>query len=316
MRLKNRVATVVRSHAEVLGVLSLIDPHQHAGDAQLEALEYASTLLAMELSYRRSLAEQELALRRELVDDLLGGTDASGAYARAAALGHDLHGPQHAVLVYHPHATDTTLAAAARQAATALHLRYLHGRHDGMVVLLVDNRPDPSAFYAAISDRLGDDATVIGIGSPCQDPTEIPESVAKAGRALNLRLHSSDPPGASAYDELGFYRLVDAAQHSGAVEDYVHEWLGALLEYDENKNSDFVATLSEYLERGGNYDETAAALHIHRSTLRYRLARIGEVTGYDLRDVDTRFNLHAATRAWRFLRPRPSKRGDAGRLGR
>lgn len=46
---------------------------------------------------------------------------------------------------------------------------------------------------------------------------------------------------------------------------------------------------------------SSAALYIHRSTLRYRLARIGELTHYDLRDVDHRFNLHAATRAWRFL---------------
>ncbi|BCZ20291.1 hypothetical protein MTY59_01460 [Mycobacterium senriense] len=59
--------------------------------------------------------------------------------------------------------------------------------------------------------------------------------------------------------------------------------------------------MSDYLECGGNYDESAAALHIHRSTLRYRLARIAELTGYDLRSVDTRFNLHAATRTWRFL---------------
>jgi len=36
--------------------------------------------------------------------------------------------------------------------------------------------------------------------------------------------------------------------------------------------------------------KSAAALHIHRSTLRYRLARIAELTGHDLRKVDTRFN--------------------------
>jgi hypothetical protein len=38
-----------------------------------------------------------------------------------------------------------------------------------------------------------------------------------------------------------------------------------------------------------------------RSTPRYRLARIGALTGYDLRNLNVRFNLHAATRAWRFL---------------
>jgi sugar diacid utilization regulator len=303
MRVKERVAILVRSRAAVLGVLSLVDPELRAQNEQVEALEYASTILAMELSRRRSLAEMELALRRELLDDLLKGTDAADAYARAEALGHDLHGPHYVVLVHYPHVTQTVLAAAVCRAATALRLRFLHGRHGGMVVLLVDERPDPQALHEAISARLGNTGAVIGIGTRCQSPADFPESLAKAHRALNIRLHSATPQGASAYDELGFYRLVDAAQSGGAVEDYVREWLGALLDYDERKNSDFVATLSHYLECGGNYDETAAALHIHRSTLRYRLARIGELTGYDLRDVDTRFNLHAATRAWRFLNP-------------
>ena len=52
--------------------------------------------------------------------------------------------------------------------------------------------------------------------------------------------------------------------------------------------------------------------HIHRSTLRYRLARVAELTGHDLRKVDTRFNLHAATRAWRFLNPTADPQPGAG----
>src|SRR6202171_3541658 len=124
-----------------------------------------------------------------------------------------------------------------------------------------------------------------------------------ARRAMSIRLRSVSPEGAAAFDELGFYRLIDAAHGGGEVESFVREWLGTLLDYDDSKNSELVMTLSDYLECGGNYDESAAALHIHRSTLRYRLARIAELTGHDLRKVDTRFNLHAATRAWRFLNP-------------
>ena len=40
---------------------------------------------------------------------------------------------------------------------------------------------------------------------------------------------------------------------------------------------------------------------IHRSTLRYRLRRIRELTGHELGAVDTRLNLHIATRAWQLL---------------
>jgi DNA-binding PucR family transcriptional regulator len=97
--------------------------------------------------------------------------------------------------------------------------------------------------------------------------------------------------------------LVDAAHTVGVADEYVRQWLGALIDYDEAKNSDLVHTLCQYLECGGNYDESANALHVHRSTLRYRLGRIADLTGFDLRNVDTRFNLHAATRVWRFLSP-------------
>ncbi len=110
---------------------------------------------------------------------------------------------------------------------------------------------------------------------------------------------------ASDYDELGFYHLVDAAHTVGVADEYLRRWLGVLLDYDGAKNADLVHTLSHYLECGGNYDESAAALDVHRSTLRYRLGRIADLTGFDLRDNDTRFNLHAATRVWRFITPEP-----------
>ena len=80
--------------------------------------------------------------------------------------------------------------------------------------------------------------------------------------------------------------------------------MGALLDYDQKKNSTLVLTLSHYLECGGSYEESAAALHIHRSTLRYRLGRIREITQLDLNDVDSRLNLHVATRAWQVLQGR------------
>jgi hypothetical protein len=126
---------------------------------------------------------------------------------------------------------------------------------------------------------------LIGIGSRSEVPGDIPQSFADARRALAIRLHSATPQGASAYDELGFYRLIYAAHRGGAVEDYVRQWLGTLLDYDHNKNSELVSTLAEYFEHGGNYNESAAALHIHRSTLRYRLDRIRQLTNYDIRDV-------------------------------
>ena len=87
-----------------------------------------------------------------------------------------------------------------------------------------------------------------------------------------------------------------------AMESFVHDWLGALMDYDAVHGAPLVTTLCEYLDSGGSYDVSARALSVHRSTLKYRLKRIREVSGHDLGIPDTKFNLQLATRAWRTLR--------------
>jgi sugar diacid utilization regulator len=49
------------------------------------------------------------------------------------------------------------------------------------------------------------------------------------------------------------------------------------------------------------YCGSSYALNIHRSTLRYRLGRIRDISGHDLQDVDTRLNLHLATRVFGMI---------------
>jgi DNA-binding PucR family transcriptional regulator len=141
----------------------------------------------------------------------------------------------------------------------------------------------------------------VGVGGRCETPGDFPRSSREAFVALGVRQASRQPAGVTTYDSLGIYRILAGGQHNAEVEGFVREWLGPLLDYDDAHGAELVKTLSTYLECGGNYDETADGLAIHRSTLRYRLQRIREVSGLDLGDVDCRFNLHAATRAWRVL---------------
>ena len=90
-----------------------------------------------------------------------------------------------------------------------------------------------------------------------------------------------------------------AANDTASVERFVDEWLARQIDYDSAHGTQLVLTLSEYLECGGNYDASARALSVHRSTLKYRLNRIRQVSGYDLGLPDNQFNLQLATRAWR-----------------
>jgi DNA-binding PucR family transcriptional regulator len=105
----------------------------------------------------------------------------------------------------------------------------------------------------------------------------------------------------TSFAELGIYRILGGPETRKDVAAFVQQWLGSLLDYDSRRKTDLVATLAEYLDCGGNYDQTADALMIHRSTLRYRLRRIRDLGGLDLTDVDTRLSLHLATRAWKII---------------
>ena len=302
VRVKDRLVSLVKPRYEVLGVLALVDPGGGAGGHEMFALEYGTTVLALELSHQHNLAEVELRLHRDLVDDLIAGTDAESAYARADAIGHDLRGPHHVVVMrWRGRQTDDDVAEAAGRTATALRLNSLVSRRSEAVVLLVHGHPDGHTLYHALSETLGTPAGAIGIGGQCDGPGDFPQSYSEAMWALNIRQRSRTPNGVTSFEQLGIYRILDAVQNSDEARAFIQEWLGHLLDYDRTKNSELVRTLWQYLECGGNYDETAAALTIHRSTLRYRLGRIKKITDLDLNDVDSRLNLHVAARAWQVL---------------
>ena len=301
LRHGDRLIALARPRAEVLGVLALVDPDQTAGPHEVFALEHAAMVESVELAHLGSLAELELQTRRELVDDLLSGTDGASAYTRAEAVGHDLHGPHHVVVVQWRD-SDEAVQRGVERAVSALGMSALLTTRSGLVVLLVRGRPDGAAVYRAVSQELGSASGAVGVGGRCESPHDFPRSAREARRALEVRRNSLTPEGSAAFDDLGIYRLLATGDSGDAeVRRHIREWLGVLIDYDATHRSELVRTLAQYLECGGKYDRAAAALHIHRSTLRYRLRRIHQLTGIDLTDVDSRLNLHVATRAWQIL---------------
>lgn len=65
--------------------------------------------------------------------------------------------------------------------------------------------------------------------------------------------------------------------------------------------TDLLGTLTELLEHNGHLENAAAALGVHRHTMRNRLGRITELLGYGLDSADTRAQLLLAVRARQFL---------------
>jgi DNA-binding PucR family transcriptional regulator len=304
IRDRGRLMAVAQPRADVLGVLVLVDPAQAAGEHELVALEHGTTVLAMELARLRSLAETELRLRRDLVEELLAGTDEESALARAQALGYDLERRHRVVVVEGRGRAGTDEEAffhGVRRAALVTGIGSLLIARGGAVVILADQDVAGAELRRVVLGELGGGRCRIGVGGGCDRVAEVPRSFREAQLALAIQTDSSAEDGVTSFDELGVYRVLSLVQDPADVERFVRDWLDALLRYDASKRSELVKTLSVYLECGGNYDATAKALVVHRSTLKYRLQRIRELSGHDLNDPDARFNLQFATRAWATL---------------
>ena len=70
--------------------------------------------------------------------------------------------------------------------------------------------------------------------------------------------------------------------------------LQALGDYDR---SDLVGAVAVYLRHRGHWEESAAALGVHRNTLRHRISTASQVLGADLDEPDTASHLWLAMRA-------------------
>jgi sugar diacid utilization regulator len=297
-----RLSVLASPRSDVIGVLALIDPQRHADQADLVALEHGATVLSMELARLRGIADTELRLRRDLVHDLLTGTDDESALTRAEALDYDLRRPHRVAIVEakgRARGHDTLLNAVRRAMRQACH-DGLYETWSGNVAIVTASQPDWEQLRRTIGSFLGRQVR-LGVGSPCAAPSEMPRSLREAGLALRLQTALLPGNNACEYSKLGIFRMFAAIPDLTDVKAFVREWLGSLLDYDERRNAELVQTLTQYLEHGGSYDATAAELCVHKSTLKYRLQRIRDLTGLELNDPDVHFNLQLATRAWGTL---------------
>ena len=95
-------------------------------------------------------------------------------------------------------------------------------------------------------------------------------------------------------EHMDFYKLL--------LERYVHQKLGAVLEYDQKHNTNFSDTLFLYLKYWGNIKEVAAQNYCHRNTVTNRMRILEEQLGYHPDDPSERFELMTAFMVREFLR--------------
>lgn len=142
----------------------------------------------------------------------------------------------------------------------------------------------------------------IGVGSCAKDYQDLSQSLKQAEQTVRILQSRGDKD-----DMVLFYEDMEVLQilgHPVIKEDalaYAEGVLNSIDEPDSKKQNDFFETIRAYFEAGGNLRRVSEILFTHYNTVVYRINRIRDVYGVDLRDPDTAFDFQLALKIKELL---------------
>jgi sugar diacid utilization regulator len=129
-----------------------------------------------------------------------------------------------------------------------------------------------------------------------------PDEFERAAREAHLALNVGEAEGRSpiAFEDTGAYRLL-LGTTSEELRNFYSETVEPLVVYDEQYETDLVATVEAYLDSDANVPATAKKMFTHRHTIRYRLERIRDLSGHEATATEGRERLGLGIKAMRVL---------------
>jgi hypothetical protein len=230
-------------------------------------------------------ARRDATRRADLIRDLAGGQMTAARLAEESAIyGLDMDQPYFAVCAPADDLSASALETSIRNSgATSTH-RVLQVTSNGRLLAVTASRP-----------RAPDGATV-AVGSPMK-LSSIHESFVEAEEALAAAT-AFGITGTVDLTTVGPLTLVTVSDRVAAR--LADRYLGDLGE-SFSEVEDTVLTL---LDLDQNIEKTAARMHLHRNTVRYRVTRFRELTGLDIRET------HGFVTTWWLLKWRHTRARD------
>ncbi|MCC3275978.1 PucR family transcriptional regulator ligand-binding domain-containing protein [Arthrobacter sp. zg-Y20] len=240
---------------------------------QPDVVAYASSLIGVELSNqaarRASSRKVTGQLLGDVVDGRLAGADAA---VRLRSAGIDTSQRLLILLLEAASGQVRGLPALPLPAAFDGAPTGVYGKRLAVVVPASDG---PSLAEALSSFLFGAGLTAkVGVGGAYTEPGGLRWSYYEAREALQRGAAVNEPERLSLTSLLMAGRDVPLA-------DLAAEALGPLEAFDNRHGAQLLPTLDTYLALNGSVAAVAADLNLHRNTVRYRLAQIAELTGYD-----------------------------------
>ncbi len=304
------------------------------GPEDVVHLYWARRVLETELGKERIRLETELGVRGDFVDGLITGHFGSVELLlqRAGYLDADLSEGALVVVVdiddfarylERRKPKEPAIQELKRRLADAVRLQarqhfsnFLLGpRSDNVILFLGPSETETPEGLPELAQRLArevqryakgllPDLTVsVGIGRYKKDPALLPDAYHEAEVALEIGHRIHGPSSVSSFEGTGTYKLLFRVlqENPEELETFYGETLEPVVRYDSRYGTELVHTLTTYLDNDASTVKTATGLFAHRHTIRYRLDRVGELTGLDVDKSEDREQLTLGIKAMQLL---------------
>ncbi|MHB8325746.1 MAG: PucR family transcriptional regulator [Candidatus Dormibacteria bacterium] len=291
LALTGRVACPIWLRGELVGTVWIVEGEDELSELHLRAAEHAAVVAALHIASQRQLAMVELRLGASFLDALLEGRlqDNAGGQERARLLGFDEAERYRTAVAALPAAMPLSREDVIKRDRLAERIRLRLGGRGGVaatstrlnrVVFLLPAGFDLSRL------RGGLEACAIALGREHPGAGGVSRSYREA-----LAIVAQVPVGEiRQYEDMLVLRVLSGDEEARGA--FLEQLFGPLRRV---RGGDvLVASLIALAESGFHQRQTAARLHVHPNTLRYRLERAGDLLRLDLTAPEIRFQLQLA----------------------
>jgi len=211
-------------------------------------------------------------LQALLVDALLRGDSTDALASRAAALGWTDAPPVAVVVGRSPGGEAGVVLHTVTRTARRAGFEVFGGVHGERLVVVIGGASEPLTAARTLLPSYGAGPVVVGPAVPTLEQATDSARSAMAGYRAAAAWPGAPRPVSA--DDLLPERALSGDGEARRI--LRHTAYGALV----RASGELLETLDTFLTNGGALESTARALFVHPNTVRYRLRRVAEVTGF------------------------------------
>lgn len=320
----------VAAHNYIYGYLIVWESVRDLTELDYVALEQVAIVAALERIRAKEVEQIKLRVRKDFFDDLLSGNiDSLNAIRSMAEIhGLDFDSDYRCMIVRYgdtPTLWEQQLLhqeqfrIAAEQIMTAITKAAEEAAVNAVTlpqglqfVVLVELGPSAKSraeIIPRMAQRIADafpaesqDSRVfVVVGHAVSTVAEVYKSYRSAQNGIRLARASGLKDPVISMDDLAVFQLLSENIDKGVLRSFCRSSIGALLDYDQQHDSQLVETLDKYFQHNGNISDAAKAMYIHRNTCIYRIEKVKSLLNTELKNPNKLLELQLALLAWRTI---------------